>query len=317
MLLRLVLAGLLLMGSKLAIGAIDCKVNGISGGTTCQCRRLRVTPTTVQLPDYAFTDATEAEVNMGATIQCRRRNGNPTEVQYEIWLDGTPGSRVMTQGGDDINFDAYQESATTTVIGNSSATAETFTKNITAGVNTWQTFNMTFPVRVPINQNVPSGDYVQTSYRVRARHPQGGGTRNRSQSATFQVTVLPACIVSVADMSFGTYIATDTLPKDASAAGSVECTPDQTVELQVNPGTGSANYANRVLTKGSDTIDYNVYTNGARSIVWGDGTGGSSPYTIVTNGTVQAGNYFGRIPAGQFEPEGTYQSMLNVTLDIT
>ena len=75
----------------------------------------------------------------------------------------------------------------------------------------------------------------------------------------------------------------------------------------------------RRMSSGSDELNYNLYTNVNRNIVWGDGSSGSQSVTL-TGGIVNAGTrrftrtIYGRIPAGQQASFGSYADTLMVTI---
>ena len=85
--------------------------------------------------------------------------------------------------------------------------------------------------------------------------------------------------------------------------------------------TGSSgNYAQRTLASGGDTLGYNLYTNSARTLIWGDGTGGSQAVADsvnLTNGSparTRTHTIFGQIPAMQDAAVGTYTDAILVTV---
>jgi spore coat protein U-like protein len=128
---------------------------------------------------------------------------------------------------------------------------------------------------------------------------------------------LASCsFTSVMDVGFGTYNVFDTLP-NASGVGSI------TIKCQGGPGnaydvtlsTGqSHSYASRLMKSGANTLTYNIYTSASRSIVWGDGHGGSSTQTAYKNSTTTL-SLFGQIPAGQDVASGMYTDNLIATVN--
>jgi spore coat protein U-like protein len=70
------------------------------------------------------------------------------------------------------------------------------------------------------------------------------------------------------------------------------------------------------MRKGTETLDYNLYQDSTRTVIWGDGTGGSQ--TVVqpspplnTNIDVTV---YGRVPAGQDVSSGSYSSTVTATI---
>lgn len=85
-------------------------------------------------------------------------------------------------------------------------------------------------------------------------------------------------------------------------------------EIQIGPGTGNAgSFTPRLLT-GPASIDYNLYLDPSRTIIWGDGSASTSTTSGnclgVCNFTV-----YGRIPGGQAIPAGQYSDDVLITIE--
>lgn len=70
------------------------------------------------------------------------------------------------------------------------------------------------------------------------------------------------------------------------------------------------------MRQGSEVLSYNLYLDSTRTIIWGDGTGGTQAFIqpsppLNTNIDV---NVFGRIPAGQDVSAGSYSSVVTATI---
>jgi spore coat protein U-like protein len=69
------------------------------------------------------------------------------------------------------------------------------------------------------------------------------------------------------------------------------------------------------MTSGSNSLTYGLYTNAARTTVWGDGTGSTATVTNTGSGSAQNFTVYGRIPAGQTStPAGIYADTVSVTI---
>jgi spore coat protein U-like protein len=69
------------------------------------------------------------------------------------------------------------------------------------------------------------------------------------------------------------------------------------------------------MANGANLLNYAVYTDSARSTVWGDGGAGATATIDGTgSGTAQSTTIYGRIPAGQTVPAGSYSDTVNVTV---
>ncbi|EQB03637.1 hypothetical protein L286_11465 [Sphingobium sp. HDIP04] len=87
-----------------------------------------------------------------------------------------------------------------------------------------------------------------------------------------------------------------------------------TVDLSAG---GSGAFSQRRLRRGTDSLAYNLYTDAARTQIWGDGTGGS---TRVTRNFAALLNFtdtmtvYARLPARQNVSAGSYSDTMIVTV---
>ena len=121
------------------------------------------------------------------------------------------------------------------------------------------------------------------------------------------------CSVSAQSMNFGEYDLVNLL--DSSAVLTVECTRtkpgNEKVNYALSLSVGAGSYSARELRKGSSVMYYNLYSDVARSVVWGDGGAASRvlgaieipPHVDTTSATHVI---YGRIPGNQstLEPGG-------------
>lgn len=131
---------------------------------------------------------------------------------------------------------------------------------------------------------------------------------------------LCSCSATATSTSFGTYDPTATAPTDTSGTVSVNCTGVVallgTVEVAASAGS-SGNVAQRTMRQGVNSLNYNLYVNPARSIVFGDGTAGTQTITRPLNGLLIFGQtvfFYGRIPARQWARAGTYTDSIVITV---
>jgi len=71
------------------------------------------------------------------------------------------------------------------------------------------------------------------------------------------------------------------------------------------------------MLKGSEALNYNLYLDAARTIIWGDGTAGTQTYFIKnpTNNQDVTVPVYGRVPTGQSVSKGTYSNTITVTIN--
>jgi spore coat protein U-like protein len=122
-----------------------------------------------------------------------------------------------------------------------------------------------------------------------------------------------ACfILASAGPSFGTYDPIAGRAVDAAGSISYLCTP-QKPAVWLSTGS-SGTYSARTLRSGANVLRYNLYLDAARTIVWGDGSAGTS--VDVANPApinLKTLPVYGRIPPGQDAAAGTYSDTIVVT----
>ena len=125
-----------------------------------------------------------------------------------------------------------------------------------------------------------------------------------------------ACSVNSTPVAFGTYSLFYVAPTDTAGTLRVSCdTATLGYTLLLSPG-GAGSYSPRKLTGGAYTLAYNLYADALRSLVWGDGSGGT---TTVSGAFALPGaidhTVYGRVPAQQNVGAGAYADTLTVTLN--
>jgi spore coat protein U-like protein len=124
-------------------------------------------------------------------------------------------------------------------------------------------------------------------------------------------------ISSVSGVSFGSYDVFDSMPRDSTGSVTVLCSGlgSGLISIELSSGNG-ATAANRYMLNGSTTLDYNLYVDSSHMSIWGDGLNGTvvqGPLSIAdlvpTTWTV-----YGRIPAQQNVPAGSYTDSITVTV---
>jgi spore coat protein U-like protein len=118
------------------------------------------------------------------------------------------------------------------------------------------------------------------------------------------------CTVTAVSVAFADYDVFATSATDTTGTVNVSCGSSTTYAIALSAGLGT--FASRVMTNGSNQLDYNLFTDSQRLTVWGDGTSGS----VTVSATAAGGTYtvYGRIPARQNVPAGSYSDTITVTV---
>jgi spore coat protein U-like protein len=131
-----------------------------------------------------------------------------------------------------------------------------------------------------------------------------------------QSAIADSCsITSATGINFGSYDIFDVHTNNNGAGSmSVKCKGDGNSKFVVTLSAGQSNtYSSRVMRSGANVLTYNLYTSAARTVIWGDGTGGSSTISARSNSTTIL-DLFGQIPAGQDVGVGTYTDSITTTV---
>jgi spore coat protein U-like protein len=122
--------------------------------------------------------------------------------------------------------------------------------------------------------------------------------------------------VGVAPISFGIYDVFSGSPNNNGVGSlSVDCNGGGHSSFVVRLSTGQSNsYVSRVMMSGGNRMYYNLFTSAARTVVWGDHTGGSATMGVDKN-SLSILNIFGQIPERQDVGVGLYTDNIIVTVD--
>ena len=129
--------------------------------------------------------------------------------------------------------------------------------------------------------------------------------------------LMSCTIINTSGVNFGAYNPLDRASVDSTGSVSFRCTGVQATDLvQVQLGRGSASSTiPRSMQYRAARLEYNLYLDAQRSLVWGDGTGGTSFYSRrPPEGVTVSLPVYGRIPAQQQVIAGPYTDLVVVTV---
>jgi spore coat protein U-like protein len=131
----------------------------------------------------------------------------------------------------------------------------------------------------------------------------------RGQTCSFSAGATP--------IAFGAYDPGTAIPNDSTGSFRYTCTSAKVKQVIVALSAGGAGSFNpRQMALGAERLDYNLYSDAARTVIWGDGTGGSQTVTSTPAGATHGATVtiYGRIGAGQWVPPGGYTDTIAVTV---
>ena len=126
-----------------------------------------------------------------------------------------------------------------------------------------------------------------------------------------------ACTVSASGVSFGSYSVYATGAATSTATVTYNCgSKDKNIEIDLSAGS-SGSFTTRTLKQGTNALNYNLYTDAALTLIWGDGTGGTSTYTKFNpaNGVDVNVTIYGRVPPLQDARVGAYSDTIVATIN--
>ena len=125
------------------------------------------------------------------------------------------------------------------------------------------------------------------------------------------------CSLGGAAIAFGAYDPTILTPLDTAGTLIYRCAQkDHNIMITLSQGAGTS-FATRRMVNGTDQLFYNLYRDAARTVIWGDGTGGTQafiPRNPQGNNQDLTVPIFGRIPALQNVSVGNYADTITATL---
>jgi len=144
-------------------------------------------------------------------------------------------------------------------------------------------------------------------------YAQQTATGNLSVSATVPTN----CVVTTSPVAFGNVDVTLNANSDNTGGISVTCTSGTAWTATANAGaSATGTLAVRQMVNGANKLNYALYTDAARTTIWGDGAGGTTATITGTGtGTAQASTIYARVPSGQTGlPAGSYTDTVVVTV---
>ena len=129
---------------------------------------------------------------------------------------------------------------------------------------------------------------------------------------------VPSCtITTITNVAFGNYNVYGASPVDTTGRVRIRCNAAAN-PITVDLSRGNApSFAPRYMLNGTEQLNYNLYMDGTRTIIWGDSTSGSSHYGPVNPPNNRNVNLtiYARIPPGQDVGTGSYTDTVRATIN--
>jgi spore coat protein U-like protein len=126
-----------------------------------------------------------------------------------------------------------------------------------------------------------------------------------------------ACTISATSVNFGSYNVFNGSPTDSTGTVTYRCNGSaHNITVGLTQGA-SASFNQRQMQKGSESLTYNLFVDASRTNIWGDGTSGTSVYSISNppNNTNVNLTVYGRVTAGQDVSAGTFSDTVTAVIN--
>jgi spore coat protein U-like protein len=135
--------------------------------------------------------------------------------------------------------------------------------------------------------------------------------------ATTAHAAMTCTITSTSGVKFGSYDSRQVSPLDSTGLVAYRCenvTAADRVMIHLSRGD-SGRYLPRAMLRRGFRLEYNLFLDAARTLVWGDGTSGTSAYSArPANGDTTSVTIYGRIPPRQNVRPDVYGDVIIVTV---
>jgi len=261
------------------------------------------TPTSVGISFGTFSGA--QVTNIGSIGLTCSGNGNVTFAVTLSTGSGTYTTRLLKNGAPSLQYNLYRDAAFTQVWGDGTGGSNAVPGSI--NVNSAQIVTLPLYAKLPAQATPGQGGYGDT-ITVTVTTNQGTIT------GTFLVTavVLPSCTISATNLAFATYTGAQ---KDVQSQISLTCTNYAAWNIGLNAGTfaGATVTTRKMIGPSSASMAYSIYRDAGRTLNWGN-TVGTDTLAGTGTGVLQPVPVYGRVPASQTSPPGSYQDTIIATV---
>jgi spore coat protein U-like protein len=239
---------------------------------------------------------------------------------------GTAGSSIsdrrIATGSHSVQYQIYTDAARTQIWGGLGESSPPRAVNF-ATLSGTQTQNVTVYGRVFAGQGSKSvGTYLSDLTPIQARATtyllvapncsSVSSTPTTLGTMTSRLVISPNCTIAANALDFGSVTGTGGVT--ASSNLSATCTLNAAYAISLDGGTvgGDVNARRMKHVAGADTIEYQLYRDSARTLIWGTTPGMS--VTGTGSGAAQSIPVFGAVPSQGARPPGVYRDTITATI---
>ena len=148
--------------------------------------------------------------------------------------------------------------------------------------------------------------------------PAPAGAQSNSASLTVSANVTKNCTITTAPVNFGAYdpvVANATTALDAIGTITVTCTKGAAAKVAMNAGSNAQGTTRRMSASASEFLNYEVYRDAARTVVWGEGDANSLDIPAAPSRNPRTFTAYGRVAAAQDATVGNYTDTVIATVN--
>ena len=126
-----------------------------------------------------------------------------------------------------------------------------------------------------------------------------------------------ACTISATSVNFGTYNVFNGSDVDSTGTVTYRCNGSaHNITVGLTQGA-SGTFTPRQMQKGAEVLSYNLFRDASRTTILGDGTSGTSVYSIgdPPNNTNVNLTVYGRVQAGQDVSAGSFSDTVTAVIN--
>ncbi|MFM0045058.1 Csu type fimbrial protein [Paraburkholderia sediminicola] len=258
-------------------------------------------------PAVTLTPSVQVCLNMGGTTPRYLAIGS-NQLQYNLYQDA---AHSLAWGSTALGTTPISVTLNKPLTGNTATTSVNFYGQITASQPTVPTSgNANTVYSQTLSQtSLNYGFFLLLAPGCAALTTSGG-----SFGFTASATVVNNCLISATNVAF---TSTGVLSSALNATGAItaRCTNGDAFEIALSSGS-SGNVAARQMQRsgGGGAVNYQLYTDTAHTIAWGDGTAGTSMATGTGSGNAVSITVYGRVPAQTTPMPGSYSDTITATI---
>ncbi|MBV9150931.1 MAG: spore coat U domain-containing protein [Alphaproteobacteria bacterium] len=236
----------------------------------------------------------------------------------------TPSNRTLASGTNTIPIQITGGASWPAQIGNGASYPMEGVVSFTVPKKSSATYTFPLVVSIPTPSSLPppgtySSTFTGTDFEVYwnttsqatcAALASAGGTLTARGTFSASATVVNQCGVSATSMNFGMASLLNAA-LSATAQISVSCNATIPLTVALDNGATGTGPTNRLMTSGSQSIQYGIYKDGAHSQPWGSTVGTNTASATGPSATLSA---YGQVPAQTAPIPGSYADVVGVTV---